>query len=452
MKKIILLFIGLFGLQVLVHSQVTLFTKQELSEDLDSLYSIIQNVHLDMFANVQKDEFDKNIWKAKSQIMDSMNRIEFYKIVAPLVVSLDDGHTSLTYQREDLNSLGIKLFPYIVTVDWQDSSVFIKEDRAFPKTEIPAGSRIININNTPIKYIIANMYNYISGEKTFFKASNLPNSFTALYYILYCITEFNIEYEFNGQKQTSLIEGISYDQRYKTNTTQQNSSNSRFFSLSILPDSSIAILKINYFLDDGHWATFMDSTFNLIKKLNINDLIIDIRNNGGGFSVLGDSLLQYVSTVNFRQYGKVVIKTSRRQLDYQEREYNMKPQYPIGITEVGDDSNLEKLREIPNRFYGNKYLLIDNFTYSSAASFSWAFKYFKMGTVIGEESGGLAVCFGEVIQQTLPNTNLTLNISHNKYYHYGATDKDTHGTIPDYIVPAASALDYTIDLIMKGRK
>ena len=306
MKKTILLFVGLLWLQILVHSQVTLYTKHELSEDLDSLYSIIQNVHLNMFENVQKDEFEENIRKAKSQLNDSMNRIEFYKIVAPLVVSIQDGHTSLIYPREDLYFLGPKLFPYIVNVNWHDTSVIIKEDRAFAKTEIPIGSRIISINNIPIKYIIANMYNFISGEKTFFKASNLQNSFTSLYYILYSQTEFNIEYEFNGKKQTSIIEGISYDQRYQTNTAQQNSVDSRYFSLSILPDSSIAILKINYFLDDGHWATFVDSTFNVIKNLKIKDLIIDIRNNGGGFSVLGDYLLQYISAVNFRQFGKVV--------------------------------------------------------------------------------------------------------------------------------------------------
>ncbi len=451
MKKIILIFIGLFGLQTQIYSQVNLFTKHELSEDLDSLYAIIQNVHLNMFANIQKDEFEKNLENAKSQIKDSMNRIEFYTIIAPLVVSIGDGHTSLAYPREDLKLLGVNLFPFVVSVDWRDSIVYIQEDLSNSKSNIPIGSKIISINNRPIATILTDMYNYISGEKTFFKAANLPNTFTSLFYFLYNNTAFDIKYENNGQIQTQYIEGISYKKRFETKTVQQSPSNNRFFSLSILPDSSIAILKLNYFLDDGHWETFMDSTFTLISKLNINDLIIDIRNNGGGFSVLGDSLFQYISPVDFLQFGKVIIKTSRRQIDFQEKAYNMKQQYPIGISTVGNESELEKLKENPLRFYGNKYLLINNYTYSSAASFSWAFQYFEMGKVVGEESGGMAVCFGEVIQQSLPNTNLQLNISHNKYYQCGATDQNTHGTIPDYEVPTEKALDYTIELIMKGR-
>jgi len=34
----------------------------------------------------------------------------------------------------------------------------------------------------------------------------------------------------------------------------------------------------------------------------------------------------------------------------------------------------------------------------------------------------------------------------------GATDENVHGTIPDYEVKAENAMEFAIDLIMKGKK
>jgi hypothetical protein len=86
---------------------------------------------------------------------------------------------------------------------------------------------------------------------------------------------------------------------------------------------------------------------------------------------------------------------------------------------------------------------------SSAASFSGAFKLFKMGTVIGEESGGMSVSFGDVISLKLPNTGLLYGCSYKKFYKYGATEDSIHGTLPDYNVKSEKALDFTIDLIIR---
>ena len=71
-----------------------------------------------------------------------------------------------------------------------------------------------------------------------------------------------------------------------------------------------------------------------------------------------------------------------------------------------------------------------------------------METVIGEETGGWAVSFGNIIPQKLPCTGIGYNISYKKFYHYGATDENTHGTLPDYDVKAENAMDFAIDLIM----
>jgi hypothetical protein len=52
-----------------------------------------------------------------------------------------------------------------------------------------------------------------------------------------------------------------------------------------------------------------------------------------------------------------------------------------------------------------------------------------------------------MISLKLPNTGLFYNCSHKKFYHYGATDDNIHGTLPDFEVEAEKALDFTIDFI-----
>jgi C-terminal processing protease CtpA/Prc len=121
-----------------------------------------------------------------------------------------------------------------------------------------------------------------------------------------------------------------------------------------------------------------------------------------------------------------------------------------GIYLLGGEG-LIPLRENPLRYSGNTYLLTGNFTFSSASSLAWAFQYFKMGKIIGEETGGLIVSYGNVFDAILPNTGLPYGISKWKVYGYGASEDQKHGVIPDIIVPAEKAMDTAIEII-KNKK
>ncbi|MBQ7237206.1 MAG: hypothetical protein IJS20_00275 [Bacteroidales bacterium] len=92
------------------------------------------------------------------------------------------------------------------------------------------------------------------------------------------------------------------------------------------------------------------------------------------------------------------------------------------------------------------YLLTSAHSFSAAASFSWAFKKFGMGKVIGEETGGVCISFGDVLMYQMPYSRLTASISYKQFWQYGADEKDFHGTIPDYIVSKEEALSKALEL------
>ena len=219
-------------------------------------------------------------------------------------------------------------------------------------------------------------------------------------------------------------------------------------------------MEFNSFSDKEHFKGFLDSMFRVLHDKKLDNLIIDIRDNGGGNSELGDMLFQYISPVPFQQYGKTIVKIS----DIVKQKYPAYNKFPNGIQVFASDDTalipwdeakgitLIPLEENPLRYTGHVWLLTSHYTFSSATDFSWAFQQFKMGTIVGEETGGEAVCFGDIIVMTLPNTKFRYCCSYKKFHNYGATDADTHGTIPDYQVPARDAMRFTLDLIEKQRQ
>lgn len=431
-----------------VFGQIENLSREKMVQDIDTLFSTIEKVHPDMYAVYPKQLLDKEIEKVKTELLPNGNVFYFYKQIAPLVVKLGDGHTGIRFPYNFLEIVpDILFFPFPVKITYPDRVIRVQKDYTQSQNTIPIGSQITSINNRKANDIVQKMMDYASGEKDFFKIERLEYVFTPLIYTLYGDSIFAIEYLYNQKKYLVQVKGISYKERYEH--SQQSSSDSKDpYIFSTMPDKNIGIIEFNQFSDLEKFKLFLDSTFQVLQQENIENLIIDVRKNGGGNSLLGDELLQYISNKPFIQYGKTIVKYSDILKQFHKTYNDWEISNPNGI-EIYDSKKLIELRENSLRYKGNVFLLISHYTFSSAADFSWAFKYFKAGTVIGEETGGLAVCFGDIITPKLPNSELSYSVSWKKFYGYGATDENTHGTLPDYNVEAEKALDFTIDLIMR---
>jgi len=451
MKYLFVICFMLFGYTTISIAQNT-FSKEELYADIDAIYLMIYEIHPDMFATITQEEYEIKIKEAKSVITDNMSRLEFYSIAAPLVSCFNDGHTFLNFDWSDLQKLNGKHFPYSVRLNYLQKTVKITSSFNDNDSEIPFGAQVISINNKPANEIINNVINLVSGETIFYKEA-LINTMSFPYMATQFIGDsiFSIEYLHNDISFSKTVKGVSYRQIYNVLQNAEKNQELTDYSMKIDEENAIAILYFNRFFDLEKFSFFLDSAFTVIHQNSISDLIIDLRKNLGGNSLLGDALFQYISHVPFRQFGKTTVRTSERQKQFHYEYFGKEQNEEIGY-KTFDDSPLNELEENQLRFNGNVYLLTSNLSYSSASSFAWTFKCFDMGIVIGEETGGQAVSFGDMIVQKLPNTELMLGVSHKKFYDYGATDENTHGTIPHYQVVNEKAMDYAIDLILNRRK
>lgn len=92
--------------------------------------------------------------------------------------------------------------------------------------------------------------------------------------------------------------------------------------------------------------------------------------------------------------------------------------------------------EIPEqhdpRFTGELYLLTSPHTYSSASDFAAVVKDYRIGRIIGEETGGRRQNFGEVLTAHLPLSGIPFGVSCKVFYApVPASDDVLRGTQPD---------------------
>jgi hypothetical protein len=242
-------------------------------------------------------------------------------------------------------------------------------------------------------------------------------------------------------------------------------------SLEVLEDQAIAIMTIRSFSASDISAFFADS-FKRLDELDIQDLIIDLRGNGGGDGDHGALLYAYLTDEPFQYYDHLGIVLDGL-LTYLEHT-NMPPTklesilQRIKTSESGDLHyphwlGLDRLQKNrPGGFGGNVYFLIDGGCGSSTTEFAAIAHYNKRGLFIGQETNGtyFGNHSGEMPTLTLPNTGVmiviplfqfVMAVSDPPYGRGIIPDYTVAPTVEDYVTGIDTELQFTLDLIRQNR-
>lgn len=432
------------------------FSPQELAEDLDYLIKSLEEIHPDLYAFTPKEIFYTEVERIRDKMNEPATRKDFYILAAPLVTMLQDGHTGAQVPREEWSSYleeGGKFFPLEINI--YDGKVTIIENPARGYPGVVTGSELLSVNGISIEEIVNNMLNYLSGERKSFREKRVEMLFKRLLWLLYGFSDsFELELfcSVNNVFTKVTVEGITNRDLKTVSSVQQEP-----YSFQVIPETDIGFVDFRSFRDLEQFNEFLKETFSRIKEEKITHLIIDIRNNGGGNSMLGDAFLDYLTDKPFTQYREVEIKVSKQ---IKENYRGWKE-----LQSAADGSMLsyqieeKKPKKNPLRYEGDVYLLTGAFTFSSAADFAAAFKYYDIGTIIGDETGGLMKCFGDVYTFHLPNTKLTIGVSHKTFVTPSKEEELFRGVTPHHTViqtpedTAAgrdSVLEQTLELIRAG--
>lgn len=436
--------------------------KENLNKDFDYLVNAIRETHPNPYSVIKKSEFENEVVKIKNNFKDSLSLKSYYQLIAPFVASMQDGHTSLAFPGRKLLQSGDNLFPYIIQASSKQPYLKVTENISEEYMEIPVGASILKINSNTASAIIQKIIDNTSGEDRVYRLK-MGADYTMFAFVFGAYYELgqttSVEYQFENQTFKKEIPTVTFANLMEIakNRKQSNVKKAEAiqdFSLILKPEIATAILEIRFFSDKAKFDSFLEESFQAINDKKIKKLIIDIRENGGGNSALGDELLRYLSPKPFRQFDQTTIKYSQLQKDvyksYCESDtlycttYDYINAKENGSVEVLPTKDLITPYLKSKQFDGKVCLLTSTRTFSSAMNLAQAFKHYKIGKIIGEETGGWIVSYGDKITTSLPISKLPLSISTKKFYTVGATDKDKHGVKPDIQTNKEEALDYAL--------
>lgn len=388
------------------------FSKEDLKKDLIALFNKMDSTHYNLYHKHSKEDFKAKHAQLILGITDSMNLFEFYYHSLPLFDMIVDAHSLLvfpfSYTRE-YESQGGKFIPIEVKI--KNGQIYIEKNHA--QQAIPCYSQVIAVNNVTSKDIIEKLSIQASYERV-----QSEDKYMSLFFrrILYPLYGFDKNYDVliitpEGKERLISLKGITSNVFRKEKEP--------YYSFHTIGDS-VGVIDINLCEGRYQFSSFCDSVFTLLKEKNIPNLIIDVRDNGGGSSFHGDTLFTYITDKKFTQYGRVKLKMS-----------------PMVNSDL-ETIHFEKYRKHkarsyynPKLFQGDVYMIANQNSFSSATMLAATFKCYNMGTLVGEETGGVEVFFDEPIVMSLPHTGIRFLASY-QYRQCPCGKRLDRGITPDF--------------------
>lgn len=451
MKKLTLIIFSILTIPVFGQYNYTYYSKTEVEQDLNFAFEKLINIHPVFLDNNKLIACQQRILEAEKAIRDSMTQNEIYQLLAPVFSSVNDGHTGVlvpTDQRVEFTKSGGKSFPFFVNII--DDSLYVSFYCGNDTSLFQGGEQITEINGISATEMVHKMEPLFSGEIAAIKQKEIASNFRFLIWMLYGFeTDYDLVVKNNkGERIKIFVPGVT-SAEFMQNTKRMPGKNQVNYILDLYPEKDMAVMKIRTFADLDGFCSFADSAFQEIKQSKIQNLVIDIRNNGGGRSIVVDSLMNYLTGKTYSQYKKTEVRISAELKEYYNEKYPDRSDwinsYAIGDLAVPDQNYSVPLAK-ENRFEGNIYLLTNRSTFSAAATFAGVFRDLKLGTVIGEETGGTISYFGDFWMQQTPNSKIRFYVSPKRFIQYGGSEYN-RGVIPDY--PVTDRNDSIMDFVEK---
>lgn len=339
------------------------------------------------FVNIDQICFDwDSLYKAYIPLVkNTINDYDFYRLLQRFYATLQDGHTEV-YMPEQL-SVYEDYIP--VTIEEFNKKLFIT---SFPKSQELDSSflaaEIVSVNSIPIQnFLQDSVLPYISASTQQSLWMQVPQS---LCYGLRCSPVILGIKKKNGEQTTmNFIRNGEATRRNKAQriSLRQKSSESWDFVKLIWHEDSILQLSINSFYPDDYVISLLDEKEGEIIKAK--GLIIDLRQNGGGSTLVAHYLQSHLTTspffLNFAWQSRIndgVKKANGNWIEEYE-DFYLEKAYR---TEVSDTIYIA---DTVQRWAMPTVILFGEFTFSAAEDFLVNLKEAPNRPLfMGKESGG----------------------------------------------------------------
>jgi hypothetical protein len=434
------------SVRLLAASKYNPFRKDYISlpkarEDLAELFAAFERVHPDIsfylgtegYAALKNSALDE-----LTSAADGGERVGLRRFAAILIraaVAIGDGHTRVFWNpAPDFTDPSRELPPFALErrggrfyiTGASDSSIL--------------GMELLSVNGKPAEDIVKGMLPYISGETEHYRLMGAARNLAGCWILsgrFADVPELELSLkDGDGRAHTKRLPQLTLKE-YASMGKRRPAVPRETAALRLFKKAQVAWLNYRNFDASKEALGELDAIFDGIKASGCKDLVIDISDNGGGSTNAGEFIFARITDRPYRQISRMDLRISPESLrdDPGLEKYRDRMGENIRI-----DVPLEKPSKKPANFFDGKVtLIIGPETFSSAADFAVAFRDFKMGELVGDETGGIPSCFGEMAHMSLKNSGIRYTISKKRFY--GPLNKpgdDKHGVRPD--IPLTEAL------------
>ncbi len=371
----------------------SLFTVNELQDDLKQVRRILEEVHPAVHAFTDKQAFDRMYRKQLRQLDGPKTLAEFWQVAAPIVTAIGCGHTRVSFPTNYWAQAPPRFFPIRLKLIGDQAYVAASAE---PAGALRPGSVVTAINGRRMRDIVRDLEALVpsDGWNDGSKALDISAGFAQLY-----AGRFGFPEQFvvqgappGGRKAEVRLRAVERaripsDPFVARSSTSSGDPNLDF---KVLPDGGgtavLTIRNFDYYNAQDKFRGFIDESFARIREAGIRRLVLDLRGNGGGDPFCTTHLLSYLEPSPVPYFARV---------------------YPSPYGPFA-----EPIPRAATPFEGKLFVLIDAGCFSSTGHLCALLKYHKIGTFIGTETEGTYECNDarRVGGYDLKNTRLRLAV------------------------------------------
>lgn len=476
-----------------------LHTVQEVQEDIDFTYKLLQKYHPELYYFIPKDSLDKIFSNLRNSFNKPISGTEFYRNLAPVVGSIKQGHTSvfpavLKQTKQEIKINGKRSSPF-KSVKFKEikNKIYISKIYSNDSTLL-VGSEVLKVDEKPTDSLLNSFHKLFTSDgfnNTFYH--NFKGlAFGPLYeriqtkkdsvlvtlkirdsiYSHYLVAS----YDKSNKEESKIDSSVSkkkkitkeekriakkekkakkkWESKYGFDTYRKEKTRD-FKFIATNSDSLIAYMKIRRF-NNGDFESFFEDSFSKIDSAKSKNIIIDLRDNLGGSVSQIDDLYSYLTDKNYTLLEEPLM--TRRMSYIHPLLHSKSPlikslaiiTFPIHTLYIQgfkvrtkNKQHFVKLKYTkerspkPNNFKGNIYVIINGTSFSASTTLSTHLKATKRAIFVGEESGGAynGTVAGTFVKTELPNSKLKLRFGIATINTPYRQEPDGFGVKADVIIP-----------------